>query len=414
MNSLDQSQRKVLSNLLDTYKYRWSLHAREKQRLPEGNWQVWLMNAGRGFGKTRTGAETVRIWKDKYPIIHLVGATSADVRDIMVDGESGLTAITPEWEEMVYTPSKRRITWGNGSRALLFSADEPDRLRGPQCHKAWADELAAWRYPEAWDQLNMGLRLGDNPQVVVTTTPRPTKIIKELITSSNTHVTSGTSYENRDNLSNNFFDFIIKKYEGTRMGRQELEAELLEDVEGALWNNSMIERNRVKKLPELIRIVIAIDPGGRAKDDADETGIMALGLGKDGYGYVLADYSGIYTPDQWARKAVYAYEYYQADRMIAEVNQGWDLVQANVRTVSPNVSFREIVAYKGKYLRAEPVAALSEQNRIKFHGAFAKLEDELTTWDATTGARSPNRLDAMVYGFTELMIKNDKRGKFLI
>lgn len=412
MLNLSQEKKVLASRLIQEYKYRWSLHARDKQKLPIGDWQTWLLKAGRGFGKTRVGAETVRYWKNNYPIIHLVGATASDVRDIMIEGESGLLSVTPKWEGIEYHPSKRRITWENGSKALLFSADEPDRLRGPQCYKAWADELAAWRYPESWDQLQFGLRLGNNPQCIVTTTPRPTKIIKELAKSETTIVTSGSSYENKANLADAFFDKIIKKYEGTRLGRQELEAEILEDVEGALWNSSTIERNRVNKLPEFKRIVIAIDPAVTSNEDSDETGIIVCALGADNYGYILDDFTGIYTPDTWARKAVFAYEKYQADRIIAEVNQGGDLVEANIRTVNKSISYKAVRAFKGKFLRAEPVAALSEQNRIKFFGSLPKLEDELTNWDATTGERSPNRLDAMVYGITELMLKSEDDTNF--
>ena len=407
MQSLSQEQRVRASRLIEEYKYRWSLHAREKQKIPEGDWVYWLIKAGRGFGKTRTGAETVRVWKDYYPIINIVGATAADVRDIMVEGESGILRVSPPWDTPRYEVSKKKLTYSNGTIIKLFSADEPDRLRGPQCYKAWADELAAWRYEDAWVQLKMGLRLGNNPQCIITTTPRPTKIIKELAKDKTTHLTNGTSYENRDNLADAFFDEIIKMYEGTRLGRQELNAEILEDIEGALWTSAMIERNRVKELPNMKRIVVAVDPAVTSNEDSDETGIIVCGLGEDDKGYVLDDLTGIYTPNQWAMKTIYAYEKWEADKVIAEVNQGGDLVESNIRTVNPSVSYKAIRAYKGKYVRAEPVAALTEQNRTKFHGSFAKLEDELTGWDATMSKQSPNRLDAMVYGFTELMLKKE-------
>jgi len=409
---LNPYAKKKIHNLLEVYKYRWSLHARDKQRLPDGDWVYWLLQAGRGFGKTRVGSETVRIWKDSYPIINLVGATAGDVRDIMIEGNSGLLATSPRWDKPTYEPSKRKLSWTNGAVCKLFSADEPDRLRGTQCYKAWADELAAWRYEDAWIQLKMGLRLGDHPQCVVTTTPRPTKVIKELAKDKHTHITHGTSYENRENLADAFYDEIIKMYEGTRIGRQELNAEILEDVEGALWTADMIERNRVKKLPQIRRTIVAIDPAVTSNPDSDETGIIVGSLCEDGYGYITDDLSGIYTPDTWARKGVYAYEKYFADAIVPEVNQGGDLVIANIRTVDPNVKIKPVRAFKGKYLRAEPVAALSEQNRVKFLGSFPKLEDELTGWDPTINGRSPNRLDAMVYVITELMLQKQKGGGF--
>ena len=325
MQKLSPRNRAELSELLEVYKYRWTLHAREKQRLPEGNWQTWLINAGRGFGKTRIGAETVRIWKDNYPIIHLVGATASDVRDIMVEGESGILNISPNWDRPRYEPSKRRLTWSNGTKAILFSADEPDRLRGPQCYKAWADELAAWRYPDAWDQLQFGLRLGNNPQCIVTTTPRPTKIIKELVKDPTTIITTGSSYENRANLAEAFFDKIIKKYEGTTIGRQELYAEILEDIDGALWNMTLIEKWRVMKAPEFKRIVVSIDPSGTSKQTSDEAGIIGLGLGEDDRGYVIEDESGIMSPNDWAKAGIIMYNKLQADAIVVEVNQGWDM-----------------------------------------------------------------------------------------
>jgi phage terminase large subunit-like protein len=412
LQKLSVEQKTELSTLLDVYKYRWSLHAREKQRMPAGDWTYWLIKAGRGFGKTKTGSETVRIWKEKYPIINLVGATSADVRDIMVEGESGILNVSPPWDKPVYNSSARKITWANGSVAKLFSAEEPDRLRGPQCYKAWVDELASWRYEESWVQLKLGLRLGTNPQCIITTTPRPTKIIKEIVADPNTYVTNGTSYENRDNLAPAFFDQIIKMYEGTRLGRQELNAEILEDIEGALWTSAMIEGNRVQNIPELKRIVVAVDPSVTSNPDSDECGIIVAGLAEGEHAYVLDDLSGIYSPDRWAQKCVYAYEKWEAHKLVAEVNQGGDLVENNIRTVSRNVSYKAIHAYKGKYLRAEPVAALYEQGRVHHVGQFSKLEDELTGWDATIDERSPNRLDALVYAITELMIEKKKGGGF--
>lgn len=407
-----KEQNKYALRLVDEYKYRWSIHARDKQRLPEGDWQTWLIKAGRGFGKTRTGAETIRIWKNDYPILHLVGATAADVRDIMIEGKGGLLDCSPYWDKPHYEPSKRKVTWDNGSKGLLFSADEPDRLRGPQCYKAWADELAAWRYPEAWDQLQLGLRLGDNPQCVVTTTPRPTKIIRELISDPTTHVTSGSSYENRDNLAPSFFDNIIKKYEGTRLGRQELNAEILEDVEGALWTMRLLDENRVSKVPELKRIVVAVDPAVTNNPQSDETGIIVCGLGIDDHGYILADISGRFSPLQWAERVVHNYNKFEADHIVAEANNGGDLVISNIQTVDSRVPVKSVHASRGKITRAEPVVALDEQHRIHHVGSLPKLEDQMITWDAQSGDLSPDRIDARVWGITDLMLEKEGGGGF--
>ena len=405
-------QKKRLSDLLNEYKYRWNLNARKKQKLPDGDWITWLILAGRGFGKTRTGAETVRMWARDYPIIHIVGATAADARDIMIEGESGILNISPQHERPQYEPSKRRLTWPNGSKAVIFSADEPDRLRGPQCYKAWADELASWRYPEAFDQLNFGLRLGNNPQIIVTTTPRPTKIIRDLAKDSTTHVTTGTTYENRENLADAFFHHILTQYEGTRLGRQEINAEILEDIEGALWTNKLIESCRVKSHPDLKRVVIAIDPAATSKKDSDKTGIVVVGKGVDDHGYVLEDKSGIYTPNEWARVAIGLYERWKADRIVAERNNGGEMVEAVLRSNDDSVSYKSVYATRGKAIRAEPIVSLYEQQRCHHVGVLSDLEAELTGWAPDLGLPSPDRLDALVWGFTELML-NERNIIFL-
>ncbi len=405
VKSLTPKKKIEISGILEEIKYRWNLTARDKQKLPEGEWSTWLILAGRGFGKTRTGAETVRMWKEDNPLIHFVGRTAADVRDTMVEGESGILACSPDYDRPLYEPSKRRLTWSNGAKAVLFSAEEPDALRGPQCYKAWADELATWKYDQdTWNNLQMGLRLGVNPQCVITTTPKPTKLVRELVADENTHITSGTTYENRDNLSKSFFDFIIKKYEGTTLGRQELEAELLKDVKGALWKMQTIEDNRVRKLPELRRIVIPIDPATTSTMDSDETGIVPVGLDNNGIGYVIDDLSGIYSPNDWANKAIKAYNDHKADRIIGEANNGGDMIETIIRNIDKSVSYRKVWASKGKTTRAEPIAALYEQNRIKHYGNLATLETEMTTWMALDGQRSPNRIDSLVWGLTELML----------
>lgn len=407
ISSLPQEVKQELAELINARKYRWSLNARASQFIPEGDWTTWLIKAGRGWGKTRVGAETVRIWKDKYPIIHLIGATAGDARDIMIEGPAGLLELSPSWDRPKYEPSKRKLTWKNGSYGLVFTADEPDRLRGPQCYAAWCDELAAWRYPEdTWNNLMMGLRLGSNPRCIVTTTPRPTKLIKELLKDPSVKVTHGTTFENVANLAPAFLNTILSKYEGTRLGRQELNAEILEDIEGALWTLKLIEESRVKTMPEkIIRAAVAIDPSVTSTEDADETGIISGGKDNDGHIYIFGDDSGIYTPQGWATKALLAYDRWKADRMVAEVNNGGDLVETVIRNIDKNVSYKGVWASRGKIIRAEPVVALYEQKRVHHIGVLPKLEDEMINW--IQGMKSPGRLDALVWLVTFLM--DDKK-----
>jgi phage terminase large subunit-like protein len=386
--------------------YEWRFWARPNQIAPEGAWHVWLVSAGRGYGKTRTGAEWVndRAKRNPHERIALIGATAADTRDVMVEGESGILAVSPPWNRPHYEPSKRRLTWPNGAMATTYSAEEPDRLRGPQHGAAWADEVAAWAYPETWDQLMFGLRLGTDPRVIATTTPRPTALIRRLMKDPHTVVTRGSTFENAANLAPSFLADVRRKYEGTRLGRQELFAELLDDTPGALWNYAQIDALRVPRAPALRRIVVAIDPAVTANEESDETGIVVAGLGEDGHGYVLQDLSGKFSPDGWARLAVQAYRTYEADRIIAEVNNGGDLVERVIRTVDPHVPYTAVHASRGKRVRAEPVAALDEQGRVHHVGSFAALEDQMCTWDSTTGERSPDRMDARVWAITELML----------
>lgn len=359
--------------------------------------------AGRGYGKTRAGAEWVRrkVETGAARRIALVGATAADVRDVMVEGPSGILAVSPDPKPR-YESSKRRVTWPNGAIAMLFSADEPDRLRGPQHDLAWADEMAAWRRPEAWDMLMLGLRLGQNPQCIVTTTPRPVPHIKALLRSPTTTVTRGSTYENLDNLAPAFREKIIAQYEGTRLGRQELYAEVLDDTPGALWQRSMLDAALVTSLPDLVRIVVGVDPAASDNEGAAETGIIVAGIGKDGHGYVLEDLTVRASPAGWAAQAVSAYHKYQADRIVAEVNQGGDMVTHTIRTVDDRAAVRTVRASKGKEVRAEPIAALYEQGRVHHLGMFGPLEDQLCGW--VPGDKSPDRLDALVWALTDLML----------
>lgn len=392
---------------LEALEYAWPVWARPNQLAPLGLWRTWLVQAGRGFGKTRCGSEWVRAAaeRDGRERFAFVGATAADARDVMVEGESGILAVSPPWFRPIYEPSKRRLTWPNGARATLFSAEEPERLRGPQHTKAWCDETAAWFYPEAWDQLQFGLRLGAHPQCVVTTTPRPTDLIRRIIRAADTVVTRGSTFDNAANLAPSFLEAVRRKYEGTRLGRQELFAELLEDTPGALWTIKQLDALRVPRAPARYqRVVVAIDPSVTSTGESDECGIVVAGIGENGDGYVLDDLSGIMSPDTWAKTAIKAYRDYGADRIVAEVNNGGDMVEATLRTVESGVSYKAVHASRGKRIRAEPVAALYEQERVHHVGGFAKLEDQMTTWDASSDQRSPDRLDALVWALTELML----------
>lgn len=401
--------------------FEWSLWARREQMAPDGDWTVWMLMAGRGFGKTRSGAEWVRslIEAGTHSRIALIGATSADARDVMVEGESGLLAISPPWNKPLYEPSKRRLTWPGGQIATLYSAEEPERLRGPQHDAAWADEVAAWARPETWDQLMFGLRLGPRPQVVATTTPKPTQLIRDIIRRPDCVVTRGRTSDNRQNLAPAFINTVIKKYEGTRIGRQELEGELLEDVPGALWSNEMIEMTRVATPPcEFSRIVVGIDPAVSHHEESDETGIVVVGKGTGDYRdhvFVLDDRSGRYpaaatnpSDRSWPQVAIAAYREWQADRLVAEKNNGGDLVSAAVIQTDRNVPVTVVWASRGKAKRAEPVAMLWEQKRAHMVGLHHVLEDEMTQFqpDDPT-ASSPNRMDAMVWAVTELVVGDE-------
>ena len=384
----------------------WPVWARPEQLQPPGTWRTWLILAGRGWGKSRTGAEWVRaqVKAGLAGRIALIARTASDVRDVIVEGESGILAISPKDERPIWEPSRRRLTWPNGAQATTYSADEPDQLRGPQHDGAWCDELAAWRYPETWDQLRFGLRLGAHPRVVVTTTPRPTKIIRDLIASPDTVVTRGRTRDNVANLAPGVVAELERRYAGSRLGRQELDGEVLDDSAGALWRWTWIDAARVAKAPDLRRIVVAVDPATTSGEESDETGIVVAGIGYDGRGYILADESGRYRPEEWARKVASAYHAHKADAVIAESNQGGEMVGAVLRAYgSAGLPVRTVHAKRGKATRAEPVAVLYEQARVSHVGSLARLEDQLTTWDPGASGASPDRLDALVYAVTDLL-----------
>lgn len=394
--------------IADSLETSWHAKARPNQLPPADPWTIWLVLAGRGWGKTATGAHWVvdRVTTGRAQRVALVAPTAADARDIMVEGLSGVLASSPSWCRPEYEPSKRRLTWPNGATATTFSADEPERLRGPQFAAAWCGELAVFRRPQAWDMLMFGLRLGNNPQCVVTTTPRATKLIRELLGREDCVVTRGSSYENRANLAPEFFVQIVRKYEGTRLGRQELFAELLDDVPGALWTRDRLEELRREIAPPFRRIVVAIDPSGT--EEGDESGIVAVGQAEDDRAYVLADASGQLAPPDWARRAIGLYRDLRADRVVAEVNYGGQMVESVLRMVDPGVAFTSVTASRGKVARAEPVAALYEQGRVHHLGCFPELEDQMcsftTAFDRKTAGFSPGRVDALVWAITDLMV----------
>jgi phage terminase large subunit-like protein len=399
--------------IADALELSWAATARQEQRMPPGDdWFCWLYEGGRGAGKTRSGSEATgeEARSGRAKRIALVAPTAADARDTMIEGESGILACSPNWCRPVYEPSRRRLTWPNGAIATTFSAEEAERLRGPQHDFAWCDELAAWRDLAAWDMLQFGLRLGRRPRCIVTTTPKPTKLFRDLLARPDVVVTHGSTYDNRANLAPAFFDQIIRKYEGTRLGRQELMAELLIDVPGALWTASMLERDgfRVARALDLTRVVVAIDPAVTSGENADETGIVVAGRDSADRAFVIADLSGRMSAFDWARTAVRAYHEFEADRIVAEVNNGGELVENTLRMVDPSVSFRAVRASRGKVARAEPAAALYEQGRVHHVGQFSKLEDQMLSFtsdfDRSRAGYSPDRVDALVWALTDLLI----------
>lgn len=417
----------------DELLHTWELWARPNQLepdavLPNGeHWVTWLILAGRGFGKTRCGAETVIKWVREGTCrrIALVAEDSADARDVMVEGESGILACSPRDFKPQYFPSKRRLVWPNGAQASLFSAEDYDSLRGPQFDGAWCDELCKWRYAqEAWDNLQFGLRLGDHPKQIVTTTPRPIRLLKDIILRSDTALTKGSTMENLANLAPPFRKAVVEKYEGTRTGRQELHAEILDDVPGALWSRAMIDAERIRpvdnvtpiSLPHFVRILVAVDPAKELGEAAAETGIIVVGKTQEGHGYVLEDLSISGSPEEWGRIAVQAYDDWAADQVVYEANQGGEMVAAVLRQAAKQlkddnlrtadfVPLKAVHATRGKYVRAEPVSQLYEQKKVHHVGYFAELEDQMCEYtpDGSMGY-SPDRMDALVWGITELMV----------
>ena len=406
--------------------FNWRFWGRPKQIAPPGDWSNFLYLAGRGAGKSRSAAEWVRsgmcgdtpLTGGRWRSIALVGETAADVRSVMVgDGKatcdptagSGIMQVHPKDYLPTYEPSKRRLTWPNGAIATMFNATEPDMLRGANNEAAYCDEICKWQYmTETWDNLELTLRVGRHPQKFVATTPRPTLLLKKIMADPGTITVRGSTFDNASNLAPSALARLKAKYEGTKIGRQELNAEILEEIEGALFQRSIIDANRrtLQEIPCLVRIVVAIDPSISSKEESDECGIVAVGLGSDGHGYLLDDVSGVMSPDAWAAKAVSLYHTRRADRIIAEANQGGDMCEAMIRQKDKNVSFGKVHASRGKYIRAEPISALYERGMIYHVGIFEKLETQMACFtadfDRARSGYSPDRLDAAVWGFTEL------------
>lgn len=406
---------------LAALQWHWPLWARPDQLPPPpirdellgttAPWRAWLLCAGRGAGKTRSASEWVRdqVESGRRRSIGIVGPTADTLRRDIVEGESGLIRISPPWFQAVHEPSQRRIVWPNGATAYLFSSEEPERVRGPNLDGYYGDELTSWAAAQAiWDNLNFALRitgpLGDPPAGVISTTPKRHALLKAIMADPATVITRASTFDNAANLDPQTLAYLRRKYEGSTLGRQELMAELLDDVEGALWSRANLDEARVMTMPEMKRIVIGIDPAGASNAKSDETGIVACGVGVDGRGYVLADASGKYSPDGWARAAVNLYRSLKADRIIAEKNYGGEMCEATIRAVDKNVPVKMVHATRGKAVRAEPVAALYEQRRVSHVGNFPTLEDQMCGW-APGDSDSPDRMDALVWAFSELMVE---------
>lgn len=387
----------------------WRAWARPNQIAPDGEWSTWLVLAGRGFGKTEAGAQWVRERvKSGARSIALVAETQKDLEEVMV---ARLLEIHPPEDRPTVRYKPVRVVWPNGAMALGYNGTEPDQLRGPQFDTAWVDELCKYRYArEAWDMLQFTMRSGNDPRVMITTTPRPIPIIKSILTDPATAVTRGSTFDNVANLPEKFLTSLKAKYEGTRLGRQELNAEILDDLPGALWTRAMFDNYRVAKIPELSRVVVAIDPSGTggAGDDGDSVGIVAAGKGVDGRCYVLADRTCKLSPDGWGRRAIAAYDEFGADRIVAERNFGGAMVEHVIRTINPAVPYKEVTASRGKVARAEPVAALYEQGKVSHVGSLPELEDQMCLMgrDGYEGEGSPDRTDALVWAITDLMLGN--------
>ena len=415
-------------------KHDWNFWARDNQLEPDGSeWNTWFINAGRGFGKTRSGVEWVREnVKRGCKRIAAVASTNSDIERVMVKGESGFLSVCwkgdktyagkkmgfPEW-----SPTKRTLTWENGAQVQFFSAEEPERLRGPQFELAWCDETAAWNKDmDTWSMLQFCMRLGKHPRIMVTTTPKPTKLIRQILKDPKTVVTTGSTFDNSANLAGTYLKAVKEQYEGTRLGRQELYAEVLEEAQGALWTTAMLDDASVKHeaVPDLSRIVVALDPAVTSNAESDMTGIVVAGIDVNGIAYVLGDYTDRLSPQGWASKAIELYHQYQADRIVAEVNQGGDMVKTTIHGEDETVPYRAVRASRGKFARAEPISALYERGIVKHvsnppdGSSLNELETQMRTWEPLGSIGSPDRLDALVWAITDLSLNGYSKPKLTL
>lgn len=422
-DKVDEVFKQLGPKKVEELKHTWSFWARDEQLEPEGDWNTWFVNAGRGFGKTRAGVEWVREQvKRGAKRIAAVAATNSDIERVMVKGESGFLNVCwkgdkthkggkmgyPEW-----SPTKRTLSWENGAQVQFFSAEEPERLRGPQFELAWCDELAAWnKDQDTWAMLQFCMRLGKHPRIMVTTTPKPTKLVREILKNPTTHTTTGSTFDNAANLAGTYLKAVKEQYEGTRLGRQELYAEVLEEAEGALWTTDMLDKASIKHedLPHLNRIVVSIDPAVTANAESDMTGIVVAGIDVNGVAYVLGDYTERLSPQGWASKAISLYHQYSADRIVAERNQGGEMVRRTLEVEDETVPIKLVHASRGKYARAEPVSALYERGLVKHvvnppdGASLNELETQMRTWEPLGSIGSPDRLDACVWALTDLSL----------
>ena len=415
-------------------KHDWNFWARDNQLEPDGNdWNTWFINAGRGFGKTRSGVEWVREnVKRGCKRVAAVASTNSDIERVMVKGESGFLNVCwkgdktyagkkmgfPEW-----SPTKRTLTWENGAQVQFFSAEEPERLRGPQFELAWCDETAAWNKDmDTWSMLQFCMRLGKHPRIMVTTTPKPTKLIRQILKDPKTIVTTGSTFDNSANLAGTYLKAVKEQYEGTRLGRQELYAEVLEEAQGALWTTAMLDDASVKHeaVPDLSRIVVALDPAVTSNAESDMTGIVVAGIDVNGVAYVLGDYTDRLSPQGWASKAIELYNHYQADRIVAEVNQGGDMVKTTIHGEDETVPYKAVRASRGKFARAEPISALYERSLVKHvsnppdGASLNELETQMRTWEPLGSIGSPDRLDALVWAITDLSLNGYSKPKLTL
>ena len=422
-DKVDEVYKQLGPKKVEELKHTWSFWARDEQLEPEGDWNTWFVNAGRGFGKTRAGVEWVREQvKRGAKRIAAVAATNSDIERVMVKGESGFLNVCwkgdktykggkmgyPEW-----SPTKRTLSWESGAQVQFFSAEEPERLRGPQFELAWCDELAAWnKDQDTWAMLQFCMRLGKHPRIMVTTTPKPTKLVREILKNPTTHTTTGSTFDNAANLAGTYLKAVKEQYEGTRLGRQELYAEVLEEAEGALWTTDMLDKASIKHedLPHLNRIVVSIDPAVTANAESDMTGIVVAGIDVNGVAYVLGDYTERLSPQGWASKAISLYHQYSADRIVAERNQGGEMVRRTLEVEDETVPIKLVHASRGKYARAEPVSALYERGLVKHvvnppdGASLNELETQMRTWEPLGSIGSPDRLDACVWALTDLSL----------